>query len=702
VQAGDAQYTLDFRHKEPIYMQPLVGLAPPVPWLQFHLLWFCCLGAWWCAGQLALQTRTAQAQTAGLIEAEEAAFQRAVASVAASVVQIETFGGLERVGEELVAEGPSTGTIVEADGWIISSLYSFRQQPASILVSLPGGQRVAARIVARDFSREVALLKVETDQQLPVAAYVPKSSLAVGQWTVALGKTYDKQHVSQSVGIISAVDRAYGKAVQTDSKISPINYGGPLIDLTGRIIGILSPISPGAFLEGDSSQLYDSGIGFAIPMEDIVERLPLLKTGVDIQSGKLGIVSADQNELVGPVRITGTAPGSPAAKSQLQAGDVIVAAGGRPVTLLAHLKHALGPVDAGQTIQIEVEREGQRLTIEPTLSDKIPVYRRRYLGLRLSPSEQGLVIESLEPGSPAALSSLAVGETITHCNGESLTEREGLLSQLAVAELDEPLRLQVLPIGVEPQAERAKEKEPAGENRESEVQGREVTILPTTWPEELADALPKIDASIEENMVPDVVEVLLGDFPNKSFAIIPPLADRRSLGLLVVFPEPGELDREKTLAYWSNFCRDYGWIVAVVTSGNPRGWTREEVELAGRVMGRLGNSYQIDKSRTVLAGLGVGGRMALAAALTEGQRTAGALIVGTELSRFTWPRQNAPLQSLDFLFVGQAQRLGPIAQSLNDMGYAANTLHPNNLDVSKWDTLPTQEIQRWLEGLGRL
>jgi serine protease Do len=693
--------TLDSRHEENIYMQHISGLARHIPWLAFHLQWLCSVGLLCCA-EVGLQTRTARAQTAALIEAEEAAFQRAVASVAASVVQIETFGGLERVGEELVAEGPSTGTIVGADGWIISSLYSFRQQPASILVSLPGGQRAAAHIVARDFSRELALLKVETDQTLPVAAAAPKSSLAVGQWTVALGKTYDKLHVSQSVGIISALDRAYGKAIQTDAKISPINYGGPLIDLTGRIVGILSPISPGTFLEGDSSQLYDSGIGFAIPMQDIVQRLPSLKAGEDIQSGKLGIVSADQNELVGPVRITGTAPGSPAAKSQILAGDVIVAAGGRPVSLLAHLKHALGPVDSGQTIQIEVERAGQRLTIEPTLTDKIPVYRRRYLGVRLSATEQGLVIESLEPGSPAAQSSLSVGETITHCNGELLTDRGGLLTQLAVAELDQPLTLQVLALRAEPHAEQANDKGPADENRTPESQTREVKILATTWPEGLAEAMPKIDERIEENMAPEVVEVLLGDFPNKSFAIIPPLADSRSLGLLIVFPEPGDLDREKTLAYWSDFCRDYGWIVAVVTSGSPRGWTREEVELAGRVIGRLGNSYQIDKSRTVLAGLGVGGRMALAASLTEGQRTAGTLIVGTELSRFTWPRQNAPLQSLDFLFVGEAQRLGPIALSLNEMGYAANTLHPNNLEVSKWDTLPALDIQRWLEGLGRL
>ncbi len=635
------------------------------------------------------------AQAPPLIGAEEAAFQAAVKRVADSVVRIETFGGLERVGDELVAEGPTTGTIVAEEGWIVSSLFSFRQQPASILVTLPNGQRVAARIVARDNSRELALLKVETAEPLPVAEFAPKSSVLVGQWSVALGKTYDEQHVSQSVGIISAIDRAYGKAIQTDAKVSPINYGGPLVDISGRIIGILSPISPGAFLEGDSSQLYDSGIGFAIPMQDILARLPTLQAGDDIRSGKLGVVSSDQNELIGPVRISGTAPGSPAAKVKLQAGDVIVEAGGKPISLLAHLKHALGPVDAGQSLSLIAERKGQRITFEPTLTDEIPVYRRRYLGMRVSESEMGLTIEAIELNSPAAQTSLVIGETIVGCNSEPVKSVTELLKFVAVAELDQVLKLQVKP--VRPKASPEATSAPA-----ADVEAREVEIGVETWPEQLAASLPKIDERIEEKMPTEVVDVVLGDFPNKAYAIIPPLSGARPLGLLIVFPEPGELDRVKTQSYWAEFCRDFGWIVAVINSGNPKGWSREEIELAGRVLGRLDNSYQIDKARTVIAGLGVGGRMALAASLTESQRVSGTVVVGTELSRFGWPRQNAPLQSIDFLMIGDARQMGLIAQSLGDMGYVANLLSPNNLDVSKWETFPTIELQRWLQGLGRL
>lgn len=628
------------------------------------------------------------AQSVNLVEAEESAFRAAVERVAASVVLIETFGGLERVGEELIAEGPTTGTVVAADGWIVSTLYSFRQQPASILVTLPDGQRAAARIVARDFSREVALLKVDVDQPLPVAEFAPKADVRVGQWAVALGKTYDKIAVSQSVGIVSAVDRAYGKAIQTDAKVSPINYGGPLVDLAGRVMGILSPISPGTFLEGDSSQLYDSGIGFAIPIQDIVDRLDELQRGQDIHAGKLGVVSANQNEFLGPVRITGAAPGSPAAKVHMQAGDVIVAAGGEPVAMLYQLKQALGPVDAGQSLAVTVERAGERLTFEPELVDKIPVYRRRYLGLRLKPVDQGLRIEQVEADSPAERAALTAGQTITQCNHQPLQSTSDLQNILAVAELDTPLTLHVLPVD-------------AGDGRQSRV----VELLAGTWPIELSDGLPALEGQADKSGDADqeceVVDVVLGDFPNKAYAIVPPASAERNLGLLIVYPEPGELDRVKTKAYWSAFCRDYGWIVAVINSGDSSGWSREEIGLGGRVIGRLSNNYHIDKSRTVMSGLGIGGRIALSSALMENQRVSGALTVGTDLKGLGWPQANAPMQSIDFLLIGDVEQLATVADSLSKMGYAANALAAPNLEVGRWESFPTQAMHQWLEGLAR-
>src|SRR5690606_14081197 len=146
----------------------------------------------------------------------------------------------------------------------------------------------------------------------------------------------------------------------------------------------------GTFFDSDSAELYDSGIGFAIPLTDVLQRLPQMKAGRDIHPGKLGVVSSDQNELAGPVRLTGAAPGSPAAKAGLRDVAVIVEARGRAVTLLADLRHALAEVDAGGTLRFTVLRNGERVELQCEVTEETPIYRRRYLGLRPLEKEEGL------------------------------------------------------------------------------------------------------------------------------------------------------------------------------------------------------------------------------------------------------------------------------------------------------------------------
>jgi serine protease Do len=137
-----------------------------------------------------------------LEELEEAAIRQAVSAVAPSVVKIETLGGLEMVGKVLVGTGPTTGLVVSSDGYVVSSAFNFIQQPTSILVTLPSGQRAAATIVARDHSRMLVLLKVNTAETLPVPTAVPRSDMSVGQWAIAVGRTYDQPTPNLSVGVL--------------------------------------------------------------------------------------------------------------------------------------------------------------------------------------------------------------------------------------------------------------------------------------------------------------------------------------------------------------------------------------------------------------------------------------------------------------------------------------------------------------------
>ena len=220
--------------------------------------------------------------------------------MAPAVVRIETVGGLERVGQVLFGAGPTTGLVVDPAGYIISSAFNFVNKPTSILVRLPDGVRRPAKLVATDHSRMLVLLKIDVEKPLPVVPRSrPRSEMRVGQWAIAVGRTFEGQRPNMAVGILSALDRVWGKAIQTDAAVSPNNYGGPLVDIRGRVLGVLVPLSPEAADEMAGVEWYDSGIGFAIPMEQIEKVLPRLKKGEDLYPGRAGL------SLKGPNLYTG-------------------------------------------------------------------------------------------------------------------------------------------------------------------------------------------------------------------------------------------------------------------------------------------------------------------------------------------------------------------------------------------------------------
>ena len=134
----------------------------------------------------------------------------------------------------------------------------------------------------------LVLLKVDAGQPLPLPEATPEKDIQVGWWAIALGRAFDVSQPNISVGIVSAVDRLSGRAVQTDAKVSPTNYGGPLVDIRGRVMGVLSPLSPQKSGEVSGVEWYDSGIGFAVPLEHINQILPRWKEG-DLKPGLVGV-----------------------------------------------------------------------------------------------------------------------------------------------------------------------------------------------------------------------------------------------------------------------------------------------------------------------------------------------------------------------------------------------------------------------------
>ena len=297
---------------------------------------------------------------------------KAAAAKVAPTCRIETTGGAEviwgsgRKGPEVMFRrgiGPTTGLVVDADGYIITSSFNFVNKPTDIFVTVPGKPRVVAKVVGTDTTRMLTLLKIDPTG-LPVPEAFPKKDVEVGQWAIALGRTLDPdlaQPPSISVGIVSATNRIWGKAIQTDAKISPVNYGGPLVAIDGRVMGVLVPVSPSSDTETAGVEWYDSGIGFAIPLEDVMKVVPKLKEGtpdkpVTLRPGMIGITFREPDQFTMGCTIDTIAPETPADKVGLKVGDNIVEADGKPVLNQAQLFHQLRPKYEGEQISLKVKR----------------------------------------------------------------------------------------------------------------------------------------------------------------------------------------------------------------------------------------------------------------------------------------------------------------------------------------------------------
>ena len=319
--------------------------------------------------------------------------QHSVKQVRASVVTVETFGGFRKViGAKpkrpgipipkprpkpkkqdkkkkkslgpikmpgfIQAQGPSTGLIVDKDGWILTSSFALNWDPTSILVTLDDGRKFTAEVRGRDESRGIALLKVDASD-LPTPTIVPKDEIQVGQWCFAVARTFGHKDPTVHAGMVSALHRIQGRAVQCDAFTSPANYGGPLVDLDGRVLGIIAPLSP----QGEAAGVnwYDSGIGFAATLHDIADKIDGMKKGVVYKRGRMGITS-DGSHLGPGARIASTRRDTPANHANLRKGDMLVEVNGVVVRNSMHLQDLVGYHVAGDWIKIKVRRKDKSVS----------------------------------------------------------------------------------------------------------------------------------------------------------------------------------------------------------------------------------------------------------------------------------------------------------------------------------------------------
>ena len=339
---------------------------------------------------------------------------------------IETAGGAEiitagpRGAKIRTGVGPTSGVVVGEDGFVISSAFNFANKPSSIHVSIAGHKdRYVAKLVATDQTRMLSLLKITPKEKLVVPGFVKKETLKVGQTAIAVGRTLAgdvQQPPSVSVGIISATDRIWGKAIQSDAKISPTNYGGPMIDLQGNVQGILVPASPRSEGETAGLEWYDSGIGFAVPLEDVFAVLPHVEAGgKDLKNGIVGVNMKSGDEFSVAPEVGSVLPGSAAEKGGIKAGDVVKSIDGKEVANFAQMRHRLGTKYEGDSVSLVVLRDGKEEKINNlVLGSAATASGQGFLGIvpMRDDLEAGVQIRYVYPKSAADVAKLQAGDRI--------------------------------------------------------------------------------------------------------------------------------------------------------------------------------------------------------------------------------------------------------------------------------------------------
>ena len=622
---------------------------------------------------------------------EEQAIRDAVAAVSPSVVQIETVGGLERVGKLLVGTGPTTGLVVSADGYIISSAFNFVQKPTSILVTLPSGKRAAAQIVARDHSRMLVLLKVNSTEKLSVPIAVPRDQVQVGQWAIAVGRTFKKDATNFSVGIVSARARILGKAIQTDAKVSPVNYGGPLVDISGRVLGVLVPLSPqGAESEIAGAEWYDSGIGFAVPLADIFARLDTLKSGNDLHPGILGVSLKRGDVYSLPAEIMACRSDGPAGRAGLKAGDVIVEIDGSPIERQAQLRDVLGTYYAGEKVKVAVRRGSGRIEAEVPLVEKLAPYQHPFLGiLPLRSAGPGVGVRFVYPESPAAKAGIQVADKITAVNGAPVVGRTELIDQVALLEAGK-----IVTLAVERGAEKLSLELTPGK-------------LPTDVPGDLPEAQPKPDKEPEQKPTTGVVEIKLPEEKNACAAYVPEnYHPEVPHGVIVWLHPPGAWNKDQLASRWQAACEKHHFLVLAPQAADPARWDPTDAAVVRKLIDDLASHYNVDRTRIAVYGYQSAGSMAFLTGLNHLDRVRAIVAVDAAPPARTVVPDNDPLVRLS-LYLPTSEKspaaaaVKVAADRFREALYPVTTKslgdQPRDLNEAE-----IAELVRWLDSLDRI
>ena len=344
-----------------------------------------------------------------------------------------------------------SGFIITKDGYIITNNHVVSDAD-KIIVKLNDRREYVAEVVGTDPRSDIAVIKIESDN-LPVLKLGDSSNLKVGEWVLAIGSPFgfDK---SVTQGIVSAMGRSlpndsYVPFIQTDVAINPGNSGGPLFNLNGEVIGV-------------NSQIYSRnggymGLSFAVPINvvtDVYEQI--IKKG-SVSRGWLGVIIQDVTrelaesfgmDIPGGALVSRVLPDTPAERSDLAVGDVIIKFNNHEVGRQKDLPPIVGTTKIGAKVPVEVIRAGKNKTLMVTIEelpenlstaqnesgDNLNKIEKNPLNIVVeTPGQEereqyqiedyGVVVKSLEEG-PASLAGIREGDVILLLDNEKVNNVE--------------------------------------------------------------------------------------------------------------------------------------------------------------------------------------------------------------------------------------------------------------------------------------
>lgn len=295
--------------------------------------------------------------------------------------------GTNIFGQQVKTAAAGSGFVITEDGYILTN-YHVVEEANDITVTFVDGKSYPAQLVGGEKSNDIAVIKIDAQGLKPVVIG-SSSDMKVGEQVLTIGNPLGELTFTETAGIISAMDRTITMSdgrqinmIQTDCAINSGNSGGPLFNLHGEVIGIVSAKYSGS---GYSDSASVEGLGFAIPVDDVADMVSSLVTEGYV-TGKpfLGVglndvdASAQTYGVPAGAVITVAAPELSGAQAGLKEGDIITQLNDTEVDSANALIAAVKEHEVGETVTFHVFRSGEKLEVKVKLEESTPARQELY------------------------------------------------------------------------------------------------------------------------------------------------------------------------------------------------------------------------------------------------------------------------------------------------------------------------------------